>query len=151
MLIPRCSLKMRLKKTCGSWRWIWPELSVGLPLGVGSRVHLSPSCAQHPLNPHWRMLSAEVRLSLPAPAGSPSAHGQHRGSTPYPCGVQAGPWPRGQVARVGGHPTAPRAPFTHARPPPVFSHTAQLASWPVAEQCRRLVHCWAVVHNFCFS
>lgn len=49
MLIPLRSLKMRLKKTCDSWRWIWPVLSVGLPLDVGSGVHLSPSCAQHPL------------------------------------------------------------------------------------------------------
>lgn len=151
MLIPLCSLKMRLKKTCDSWWWIWPVLSVGLPLDVGSRVPSRPAVHSIPPKPPWRMLSAEVRLSRPAPAGSPSAHGQHRGSTPYPCGVQAGPWPRGQVAGVGGHPTAPRAPFSHARPPPVFSHTAQLASCPVAERCRHLVRGWAVVHNFCFS
>lgn len=107
MLIPLCSLKMRLKKTCTGWQWIWPTHSVGLPLDVGCRVHLSPSITSKPHRGGcWLHRD-----------GSPSAHGQHRGSMPYPCRVQGGPRPQGWAAGAGGHPRASKVPFSPCMAP----------------------------------
>lgn len=125
--MPHSSLKMRLKKTCNSRRWIWPVLSMGLPLDVGSSTRLSPSCTQHHLNTPLGMLAVEGRVSPPAADGSPSTHGQHPGLMPYLCGVQAGPWPQRWALGAGGHLRAPKAPVS-----PCMAPACLLAYSPVS-------------------
>lgn len=118
---------------CSSRWWIWPLLSVGLPLSVGSTR--TPYPAAHSITSH--------------PAGDAGGGGQ----VSHPAGPAGCEWvpAAGVGSQHRGHPVAPKAPPASARPQPVPSHAAQLPSGPAAEQCHRLVRCWAEVHNLCIS
>lgn len=74
--MPHCSLKIRSKKTCNSWQWIWSMFSVGFTLAVDSRVWLSPQSSSEgcrhspPYQPPTGSLCPQPALaSVPAPLG----------------------------------------------------------------------------------
>lgn len=85
------------------------------------------------------------------PMGLPVPTASTRAWCPTPVGCKQVPGPRGGQPGQVGTQGPPRLPSAHAQPQPIFSHAAQLASCPVAEQCHYLVHCWAKMHNFCIS